>query len=143
MAFVLHKHGDATGFDLVAKFLSSAHSLEEWEKHPEFSMISYFETLSTESKERLKSSLEQQGILERISDALGPFLRVFESNNPLRFLSRDEHLDLTDEDIQLAGQLLADTMDRWSMRGTILQSLVVHYSFNVGKTTIPQGMDLP
>lgn len=144
MTYILDKFGDEKGFNLVAKFLKLVHEIESWEKHPEFSMVSYFGILSESQKQTVIQILEAEKVLDEIRSGIAPFIRVFSSDNPLSFLVPDEvDKEPTDDDLDLTIRILEETVDRWSVRGTILQSLVVHYSFDVGKVTVPSDMELP
>lgn len=138
IALIRTKLGNKIGTEVVNKFISISTQHED-SSFKMFAFISTYESLSDDTKARIKEDLIKEGVKSIMLDCLEPFLNMYPSC-PLAFLQEASDIKAVDSKfLQSYKELLLRMMDKRSVISTFTIANIIYSLFLSNRIEVDQN----
>lgn len=140
---VIEKLGLRNGIEYLSYMIATSSEIYKSEKHLDFAFISSFRFLSKNDFDELINKLKEKNYLEKLSDSLQDFIKLYPDNNPLKFFLNEKITFNKSDAIQDFKKTLAKYFNRRSKDATIIQTLIPYSKMRAGKLHFAAHIEVP
>jgi Family of unknown function (DUF5677) len=143
IAYFVRSFGELRGCRMAVEFIETCYLLKKAEKHPGFSFVSNYRSLSADDWTGVLKKLQEEKVLDDCRRALGPFIRCYSTSNPFKNLFATGFDGPASEDIELSREVVSHLFDRRSKSASVAQSVVLYADVDTGKLKYIANVPLP